>query len=231
MNTLPTLQGAAIRTLSSRAHWAPALGLTLAALLALTLALGQMQTAQAQGPTILFVDGDALGANDGSSWKTPSPSFRARWTSPTPPPTQQMPTDPGGGGRLLPGRGQRTHRQRRGQSFRMTHDNAALRRLRGPKTRAISGLGGACDCAQRRHRPGRRRRPTTPSRALWTASGQHHGGHGDRRLHGDGRNASEDNQPSGYGRPLLCGRRRQRRSPTLGNLVVSATMLATTAAG
>ena len=71
MNTLHTMQGATGRTLSSRTLRAPALALALAALLALllTLGLGQMQTAQAQGPAILYVDAGATGANDGSSWQ------------------------------------------------------------------------------------------------------------------------------------------------------------------
>ncbi|MDI9546369.1 MAG: hypothetical protein QM346_02100, partial [Chloroflexota bacterium] len=73
MNTLPTLQGANRRTLSSRTPGAPALALALAALLALllTAGLGQLQTAQAQGPDIRYVDADAPGPTyDGLSWTT-----------------------------------------------------------------------------------------------------------------------------------------------------------------
>jgi len=73
VNTLPTLQGAQIRTLSSRAHGAPALALALAALLALllTAGLGLIDAAQAQGPAIRYVDADAPGpTHDGLSWTT-----------------------------------------------------------------------------------------------------------------------------------------------------------------
>jgi len=71
VNTLPTLQGAQIRTLSKRAHWAPGLALALAALLALllTAGMGLIDAVQAQGPAIRYVDADAPGpTHDGLSW-------------------------------------------------------------------------------------------------------------------------------------------------------------------
>ena len=230
MSTQPTMRGAQIRTLSKRAHWAPGLAMALAALLAmlLTAGLGQMQAAQAQGPAILFVDGDALGANDGSSWENAFTKLQdALDIANTPANATNAYEIWVAAGVYYPDEGSGRIDNDRSQSFRMTHDNVRL----------YGGFAGD---------------ETTREQRDWAANVTVLSGDIDQDgapannafhvLYVDGEtganitaatvidgftvtggNASEYNQPSGYGGGLYCagGGSGNACSPTLGNLVFS----------
>ncbi len=130
MNTLPTMHGATGRTLSSRALRTPALARALAALLALLLTLGQgqMQTAQAQGPAILYVDAGATGpAHDGLSWTTAYTTVQdALDVANTPANATNVYEIWVAEGVYYPDEGGGRIDNDREQSFRLNHDNVRL---------------------------------------------------------------------------------------------------------
>jgi len=242
VSTQPTMQGAKFRTLSKRALWAPGLAPALAALLAmlLTLGLGQMQTAQAQAQAILYVDTDATGAtHDGLSWTTAYTTVQDA--------LDVANADSGtvyeiwvAAGVYYPDEGGGRIDNDRGQSFRMTHDNVQI----------YGGFAGSEDTREQRDWAANvtvlsgdiDRNDMVDARGVVTSAAGIAGANAFHVLYLDGEtganitaatvidgftvtggNASEYNQPSGYGGGLYCagGGGGNACSPTLGNLVFS----------